>query len=1007
MRDASEPVDFETGGGTQPSAKTIGIVPVGHTNVMSPTYMLPECPVVRSMGLTVLQEQRAFIWDPREAKPYWVLDVSKLVITCPKRNRWYATEVKENVPHFSSPVVILPGLAAGAASRARGSNDPAPSDDPPGLDAPPGAPSDEEEGPLELHIADSEPEDPAAESSQLPADHWLTHLPKSRFCEVCRRAKCFSTPRRRLAAQSADRRAEEADRAPKEYLDRVYVDHAIFGEGHRGRGGENCSLRVLDAWSGIARSFPARTKETPEVTRALREFSGRKAGTFMVRMASDRAPELRASCEQLGWIAEQSTPNTRIHNAVAERGIRTAKEGASCNLLQAGLSHKDWPLALSYHDIVRSLTDAAPNDGPADPRFGRTKYEVATGRSWTARLLPFGCLVYYRPGTGKVGPCDAKTLPGLYLGPEITSEWRYRGNSQIADLAALGKDQMTIVVTKEIVVPNSIVFPLAAALRAAEERGVVVTDLRQLAQPVDSSFSPPGQVEAEEEPSGLGGSSAEHPPEANAVDDALERIAAEEEKEDDEEASSDRDGRPLEVEAPQFAGVTLEGVPSEPDSAVFAGTDQQPQFGPSSAELARTQPVVSPAPAEHADVKSRPAVEPASTEADSEAQGGVRITMRRIERFGRTAGCKACAQAGGSMHHHLHSSECRARFNQLVPNAAPVGRNGQPIGVVSAVAAVSDFLAEAAAVFSPEEANELQSVMQDHLQALCASSAYTKRVSGCIAAVSALPAVAVGANMLLEFCCSPESQLGKTSSEHGIHVIRLHKAFADLMDPMVIEQILCFASSHPGISMHASIPCTPWSVWQNMAIHRYGQRYIDKLEQKRKQSLIMLRHCFMIARVVIEGGGHFSFEWPRFCSGWLRCELLEFIVEFDLSSAVFDGCSFGLVDKTGTAIKKPWRMVTTSKTLAHNLSQHTCMHKGKQEHSLAEGSKTAATAFYPPALCECIIRSLFKSSNKVAAMPLVLNCQSQRAVMPTLLPTARARSCFIALPPRILGCLAL
>ncbi len=211
------------------------------------------------------------------------------------------------------------------------------------------------------------------------------------------------------------------------------------------------------------------------MTGGLRGCSGGKGGTFMVGMASDRDPELRASCEQLGWVAEQSAPSTRIHNAVAERGIRTAKEGASCNLLQAGLSHKDWPLALSYHDIVRSLTDAAPNDGPADPRFGRTKYEVATGRSWTARLLPFGCLVYYRPGTGKVGPCDAKTLPGLYLGPEITSEWRYRGNSHIADLAALGRDQMTIVVTKEIVVPNTIVFLLR--LHCAPRRNVVLLSL--------------------------------------------------------------------------------------------------------------------------------------------------------------------------------------------------------------------------------------------------------------------------------------------------------------------------------------------------------------------------------------------------------------------------------------------------------------------------------------------------------------------------------------------------
>ena len=70
LRKAKDPVDFETGGGTQPSARTIGIAPVS-SNCSSSTYMLADCPVVRSMGLTVLEEPRAFIWDPRASKPYY------------------------------------------------------------------------------------------------------------------------------------------------------------------------------------------------------------------------------------------------------------------------------------------------------------------------------------------------------------------------------------------------------------------------------------------------------------------------------------------------------------------------------------------------------------------------------------------------------------------------------------------------------------------------------------------------------------------------------------------------------------------------------------------------------------------------------------------------------------------------------------------------------------------------------------------------------------------------
>jgi hypothetical protein len=180
------------------------------------------------------------------------------------------------------------------------------------------------------------------------------------------------------------------------------------------------------------------------------------------------------------------------------------------------------------------------------------------------------------------------------------------------------------------------------------------------------------------------------------------------------------------------------------------------------------------------------------------------------------------------------------------------------------------------------------------------------------------------------------------------------------MDPRVIEQVASLANSYAGCNMHASIPCTPWSQWQHMATAKLGEVYIAELAQRRAQSLVMLKHCFIIARIVIANGGHFSFEWPRYCSGWLRPELLGFMIEFDLLTASFDGCDLGLVDNSGFAIKKPWRITTTSKSLAYNLGAHLCRHPKGHQRSIAEGSKTAKTAFYPPAMCQCIIQSLLQ-----------------------------------------------
>ena len=163
----------------------------------------------------------------------------------------------------------------------------------------------------------------------------------------------------------------------------------------------------------------------------------------------------------------------------------------------------------------------------------------------------------------------------------------------------------------------------------------------------------------------------------------------------------------------------------------------------------------------------------------------VKITMNRIGVHGRTPDCLACARVGGILHNYQHSDACRKRFNILISgNGPPVNPGILPAalarGVKTAAAAVSDIVSEVETYFSKLEADALQSHMQDELQELIASDAYKKRVSGCIAAVAASAASsprAVGSNMLLEFCCSPESQLGKTSSKLGVSVIRLHESF--------------------------------------------------------------------------------------------------------------------------------------------------------------------------------------------------------------------------------------
>ena len=68
---------------------------------------------------------------------------------------------------------------------------------------------------------------------------------------------------------------------------------------------------------------------------------------------------------------------------------------------------------------------------------------------------------------------------------------------------------------------------------------------------------------------------------------------------------------------------------------------------------------------------------------------------------------------------------------------------------------------------------------------------------------------------------------------------------------------------------------------------------------------------------------------------------------------------FGLTAKDGNLIRKPWKVVSTSRTLVEILNgeHRTC--SGQHAHTRAEGAETTRTAYYPPEMCESILRGLY------------------------------------------------
>ena len=197
------------------------------------------------------------------------------------------------------------------------------------------------------------------------------------------------------------------------------------------------------------------------------------------------------------------------------------------------------------------------------------------------------------------------------------------------------------------------------------------------------------------------------------------------------------------------------------------------------------------------------------------------------------------------------------------------------------------------------------------------------------------------APMMFEFCCSDNSKLGEVNKSKGIDHSRLSLSNCDLEGETQIKSLLAMVDRFKGADMWASIPCGPWSPWQQMALHRYGKKYQRILNMKRQRSRKLLSHFFVVAERIIANGGHVCLEWPKRSRGWVLPELVCFFKKHG-----FDGCAFGLVDQDGKPHLKSWRIMTTSWKLAKDLGRYRCCHPKGFKHSELEGSTTGRSAFY-------------------------------------------------------------
>ena len=369
VSEAPERLNFATGGGVKSSSKAVRLK--GELSGEGVFYTLKDCPAAISLGQQVNEHGRAWIWFPNQL-PFFVKSnrLSDITFHCPESAKIYANRVVENVPILLESVECLAMPAKESHLSAAEPGEKLPNAPPEGGDeeSKAEAPEDSSKAPVSVDpsavgkssgtdrddliiskvgepVDEYTPTSPAETPREMPEEggspddahsseddgvdahkmlnHSLTHYPKSKHCEICKRAKMTSRYHRRKGEPDLE------ETPPLHFGHMMRVDHIVIGSDlSKGSEGEQACLICFDEYSGVYRAFPQTSRATPNNVACLRKFGGSKShGRALCSVKSDAAGELTEAVKQLGWLPEPGNPNDPYHNAKLESNIRRIKRG--------------------------------------------------------------------------------------------------------------------------------------------------------------------------------------------------------------------------------------------------------------------------------------------------------------------------------------------------------------------------------------------------------------------------------------------------------------------------------------------------------------------------------------------------------------------------------------------------------------------------------------------------------------------------------------------------------
>ena len=167
-----------------------------------------------------------------------------------------------------------------------------------------------------------------------------------------------------------------------------------------------------------------------------------------------------------GIIHRTSTPHRSETNGIAERAVRTVKEGTSAVLLRSGVDENWWADSLECFSFLRSIQDLL-SDGktPYERRFGAT---ISKDQSF--RLVHWLSIsLFLRKTSQESINLERKSYLDLFLGYALYAVRIWKGDIMVADIEELETMDASAIHSKRLIAKEVIfhqqnekfIFPVA------------------------------------------------------------------------------------------------------------------------------------------------------------------------------------------------------------------------------------------------------------------------------------------------------------------------------------------------------------------------------------------------------------------------------------------------------------------------------------------------------------------------------------------------------------------